>query len=104
MEYLQQGDVLLKPMPLPSVKGLAALEDGVLAHGEATGHAHRLHGDGFFLYEDKKTKRKHLRVVKDNVMLRHEEHKAFAVPPGDYVVEGVREYDHFEEESRLVVD
>ena len=73
-------------------------------HGEATGHAHRLHGDGFTVYDHPTTRRKHLRVVKDNVMLRHEEHKPFAIPPGDYVVEGVREYDHFDEEARQVVD
>ncbi len=25
-------------------------------------------------------------------------------PPGDYVVRGVREYDHFAEEARRVID
>lgn len=104
MDYLQQGDVVIKPAALPALKTLEALKEGILAYGEATGHAHRLHGEGFFLYEDKKTKRKHLRVVKDNVILRHEEHKAFAVPPGDYTIDIVREYDHFSEEARQVAD
>lgn len=100
MKYYQQGDVILKPCELPA--GAKEIQDPVLAYGEATGHKHQLHGDGFRVYESP-SKRKHLRIVK-TVALRHEEHNPVDIPPGDYVVEGVREYDHFEEESRLVVD
>ncbi len=99
--YFQQGDVLVKPMALP--KDVKKINDPVLAYGEATGHKHQLHGDGVTVYEHPTTKRKHLRIVR-TVALRHEEHNPIDLPPGDYVVEGVREYDHFEEESRLVVD
>jgi len=102
MEFLQQGDVLIKPRPVP--REAVKVDDCVLMHGEATGHAHRLDGEGFTVFEHPKTKRKHLRIVKSGVMLRHEEHKAFEVPPGEYVVEGVREYDHFDEEARRVAD
>lgn len=102
MNYWQQGDVLLIPTAIPQAAKKA--ETNVLAEGEATGHAHRLHGDGFTVFEDPKTRRKHLRVVKGGVMLRHEEHKAFEVPPGDYEVRGVQEYDHFSEEARQVAD
>lgn len=102
MNYLQQGDVLIKPAKIPS--DTAATKGNVLQEGEHTGHAHRLHGDGFTVFEHPKTKRKHLRIVKGGVMLRHEEHKAFEVPPGDYEIDIVREYDHFEEETRSVLD
>ena len=102
MEFLQQGDVLLKPTNFTS--DLVEIKTNVLQEGEHTGHAHRLHGDGFTVFEHPATKRKHLRVVKGGVMLRHEEHKAFEVPPGDYDVDIVREYDHFEEETRQVAD
>ena len=102
MGYLQQGDVLLKPNTIPPQS--KATEGNVLQEGEHTGHAHRLHGEGFTVFEHPTTKRKHLRVVKEGVMLRHEEHKAFAVPPGDYEISIVKEFDHFEEETREVVD
>lgn len=99
--YYQQGDVLVKPCELPA--GSKETHDPVLAYGEATGHKHQLTGDGFRVFESPTAKRKHLRIVRPTELL-HEEHKTILIPPGDYVVEGVREYDHFEEESRLVVD
>jgi hypothetical protein len=34
----------------------------------------------------------------------HEEHRAFSVPPGTYRIGAVREYDHFAEEARSVLD
>lgn len=101
MEFFQQGDVLIKPMALP--KTATKIDDPVLAHGEATGHKHQLHGDGFTVYENPATRRKHLRIVRPTA-LRHEEHKEIMLPPGDYEVSGVREYDHFDEEARQVVD
>jgi hypothetical protein len=101
MEFYQQGDVLLVPSKIPPQA--KKVDDPVLAHGEATGHAHRLHGDGFTVFEHPTTKKKHLRIVRTTA-LRHEEHKEIALPPGEYEVGGVREYDHFDEEARQVVD
>jgi hypothetical protein len=34
----------------------------------------------------------------------HEEHHAVAIPPGDYLIGIVREFDHFAGESRRVID
>jgi hypothetical protein len=103
----QQGDVVLVPIKkIPA--DLEKVKASVLQEGEATGHAHRLHGDGFEIYAPKgpynnDTQRKHLRLLKP-VSLKHEEHKEIELPPGDYEVRIVREYDHFEEEARRVAD
>ena len=41
----QQGDVLMREVDsIP--EGLEVKEDGILAEGEATGHAHRILGEG----------------------------------------------------------
>lgn len=101
MEFYQQGDVLMKPSKIPASS--EATKGNVLQEGEHTGHAHRLYGDGFTVFENPKTKQKHLRVVKTTA-LRHEEHKEIGVPPGDYEISIVKEYDHFEEETRNVLD
>lgn len=99
MNYLVHGDVQLKPSIIPKAD---KIKTNVLQEGEHTGHAHRLYGDGFTVFETKE-KQKYLRVVKP-VALRHEEHKEIMIPPGDYVINITREYDHFLEESRQVQD
>lgn len=101
--YYQQGDTLYYPCELPS--GLKELKTDVVQEGEATGHAHRLHGssDDYQLFENPKQKVKYLRIVKP-VALRHEEHHEVLLPPGDYRIGIVREYDHFKEEAKQVVD
>jgi hypothetical protein len=73
-----------------------------LAEGEATGHCHSTAGPGVALYE----------AAPDTLYLSapsgaevtHPEHGAVALPPGEYDRLIVREYDHFAEESRRVVD
>jgi len=99
--YIQQGDTLYYPEALP--EGLELLNTNVVQEGEATGHAHRLSGDSFQLYQHPKTKEKFLRLVEPTA-LRHEEHKEIILPPGDYRIGIVREYDHFSEEARKVAD
>lgn len=98
---LQQGDVLIRgvariPEAARPKKGRA-----ILAFGEVTGHCHEAIGDGVEVFE------------RDGVLylsapkgctVQHEEHKAIAVPPGDYQIGIVREYDHFAEEARAVQD
>ena len=72
----------------------------ILQEGEATGHAHRAceqgtvmeDGDAIFLHTDQGT------------TITHEEHHPVAVPTGEYAIDIVREYDHFAEEARRVVD
>lgn len=105
---IQQGDVLL--IQVPKAKGVTKQNrvepkqrGYVLAEGEVTGHMHviqelegtelyQLSGDELLLHLEKESQ------------LVHDDHKAATIPPGDYVVRKVREYDHFEEEARAVAD
>ena len=42
--------------------------------------------------------------VETETPLRHEEHKEILLPPGEYRVGFVQEYDHLAEEARAVID
>lgn len=99
--YIQQGDVIISPSVIPS--DAKKSDTNVLQEGEATGHAHRLFDGDYQVYEEPKTKQKHLRLLTPTA-LRHEEHKEIILPPGDYHIGIVREYDHFSEEARRVAD
>jgi hypothetical protein len=101
-KYYQQGDVLLfNDSELP--KGLTKLETHVVQEGEHTGHAHRLFEGDYELYENSETKEKFLKVLTP-VALRHEEHKQIDLPPDVYRIGIIKEYDHFEEVVRNVLD
>lgn len=111
MTQIQQGDVILQSTKIES-KNLSHVNDPVLQHGEATGHAHRIcmlkHDDkrasgGWEVLLEKETQARFLRVT-ETIEVRHEEHKPITVPPGEYEIKIVREYDHFAEEARNVVD
>lgn len=98
--WFQQGDVTITP--IESIPRDARMtRSRVLAEGEATGHKHqataenvRLFVKGDILYMRAPT----------GTSIVHEEHHAVELPPGDYMVGRVREYDHFAEESRPVID
>jgi hypothetical protein len=97
----EQGDVLFHLDPIP--KNAARKKfNGVVQHGEHTGHSHRLVDPGFEYFETPE-KTRHLRIVTPTRLL-HEEHKEILINPGEYRIGIVREYDHFEEEAREVVD
>jgi len=106
MNYYQQGDVLIKPIVLPSdVKKVSPKDRGyILAEGEATGHAHRIieiESDIIEMFE----KDGQLYVKnKKPVSIVHEEHKTIEIPQGEWKIEIVKEYDHFLEEARNVQD
>jgi hypothetical protein len=120
MNYLQQGDVLLHCETIPPTARTKVL-DPVIERGEHTGHAHRLSFDmgheqmreGGGLpkevnpkwehYLDEDTKKRYLRVL-EPIDLTHEEHNKITIPPGDYRIGRVLEYDHFAEEARIVQD
>lgn len=100
MKY-QQGDVILRPTnDVP--KDATIKKDGVLAEGEATGHAHTLedpstatlfqHGNELYL------------SATDKTIIRHQEHGPVTLPPGKYKVSKVREVDPFTEEIHNVQD
>ena len=100
--YYQQGDVLMVPCRIPE-EAVPQPEQGrlVLAEGEATGHAHAVQGDAELL---ELGGRLLLRVLSGDNRVVHEEHGTITLPPGEYEVRRVQEYDHFAEEAREVAD
>jgi hypothetical protein len=107
MEIYQQGDVLMKKLDRGSIRKLKKdkikHEEGgnVLFEGEVTGHAHRATDDVKFFTDQfgnrfMETARK--------TTIAHEEHKPITVPKGIYLLDQVREKDHFAEEVRRVMD
>lgn len=97
--YKQQGDVIIfKTDMIPS--NAKFIETKIIQHGEATGHAHRLDTGEIYEAPDKT---KYLRLVTE-ARISHEEHNTIDLAPGDYRIGIVREYDHFSEEARQVVD
>ena len=94
--WYQQGDVTIKPVAtIP--KGANPLGGRVLAEGEATGHKHLAEAEDVLLFMHAGAL--YMRVP-SGTRIVHEEHNALDVPPGDYQVGKVREYDHFAEESK----
>ena len=99
--WYQQGDVIIRAAEIPAKASKPA--GRVLAFGEATGHAHRLTdaSDGLL---DEVDGQLYLSVGKKGADVVHEEHGAITIPPGTYRVDRVKEYDHFQEEARVVRD
>lgn len=103
MKILRQGDVLLvKIDALPKCKAVGGeKEDIILAHGEVTGHAHRI------MAPSKKARlwdanaERFLQVM-ETVALTHEEHSAISIDPGIYRIAIQVEYRP--EELRRVAD
>ena len=103
----QQGDVCVESAKIPS--GAAPRKRHargiVLAEGESTGHAHVVTcgactdaellelGDRVFL-----------RIMGGDATVIHEEHGPVTLPPGEYEIGIVKEYDYDREESRNVID
>lgn len=114
MRFLQQGDVLFHEVELPKGE-FEKLKTSTVQEGEHTGHAHRLqfrHDDipggsaktNFVILQNKESGIRYLKVTNEPVNLAHEEHKTIAIPPGEYEIRIVQEYDHFAEEARQVQD
>jgi hypothetical protein len=88
---------------------LEKVKDDCLAHGEVTGHSHKLfrfgeeHGAAPFDLRIAPNGLK-LLVVKEPVELRHQEHNPRIIPPGNYVIKIQREYDPFTKLARQVAD
>ena len=115
--YYQQGDVILRPISkLP--EGLTEQESKVLQHGETTGHMHQFDRDskvsvyvgipeaaaGDLNFTTITENGNKYVVVEAPALLRHEEHKAFEVPPGIYQIDIVREFNYEKYEASRVVD
>lgn len=112
MKQFQQGDVVLQTIKIPK-KDYEIITDPIVQHGEHTGHKHALQ----FRHEDKRVdgqcnqwemfkEANGTRYLKVNepTDLTHEEHKTITLPPGEYQIRIVQEYDHFLEEARQVQD
>lgn len=111
-KYFQQGDVLLIRVEKESLKKsdwrgntIKPNRNSILQHGEATGHAHRVQGNEFRVWEndDAPMLGRFLEVKKQSA-LSHEEHKTIIIPRGIYEIRIVREYDHFQKITRKVRD
>ena len=92
-EMYRQGDILLIRLsdedrvdgePLEKEEGRV-----ILAHGEATGHAHAISDPGAFLFAI--GDQRHL-VLENPATLAHEEHAPITLPAGQYRVLRQREY------------
>lgn len=89
---IRQGDVFLirvSSLPPGATREKAADSDIVLAHGEATGHAHRVSAAHASMYAWQGDR---LIEVKKDTDLTHEEHGALRLSPGIYKVVIQREY------------
>jgi hypothetical protein len=99
-EQIQQGDVLIERVDSIPPKS-KTLPHRTLREGEATGHSHVAVAEDVRLFMQGG---KLFMSAPSGTTIVHEEHNPVTVPPGDYAINGVREYDHFDEESREVLD
>jgi|TARA_R100001594_G_scaffold96490_2_gene130733 hypothetical protein len=90
-------------------------DKAILAFGEVTGHTHRidmselLSEAGVTLHMDYngvagKDVPKSFQVHGTKVHLQHEEHDTITLPPGNYVVKIVREFNHITRRAQYVAD
>ncbi len=75
--------------------------DNKVALGEVTGHYHEVVGQGVAVYENGE---KMFVDVPTEAVISHQEHNTIELPGNVYERQIVREYDHFTEEARAVVD
>lgn len=106
----RQGDVLICACDPAEADGLAEVPRDangrtILAHGEATGHAHAiLSNRAVLLAPDGRMSGRMILMLADGepAELVHEEHGAIAIPAGSYRVTRQREYSP--EALRYVAD
>lgn len=94
----RHGDVLLERVTeMALVQGIR--ETGVVAYGEATGHAHRVVDGAVLEHPDGLSVR-----AQEGTYITHEEHGVIVLPAGLWRVTLQREYDPYEQAARQVVD
>jgi hypothetical protein len=133
IEYVkyQQGDVVMFKLsdedfkdhnnenkgssyPISNYNGQSNTK-AVLAFGEVTGHTHRVEmsemvkNAGVSLHmgygnEAGKDVPDAFKVHNECVELQHEEHDTITLPPGNYVVKIVREFNHITRRAQYVAD
>lgn len=91
----RQGDVLIERVETSTTTGKDAREKGriILAHGEATGHAHEVitEAPAEFLEIDSQDGARILRLIAPGRVM-HQEHSPIELDPGEYRVTRQREY------------
>lgn len=104
MKY-QQGDVILKKTN-QSLENGKKLDHLILAEGEITGHNHQIVSGvaQLIVLQGNDRGKMILNVISDYAKLKHQEHKEIDIPKGKWEISQVREYDHFNEEIRQVID
>lgn len=98
--WYQQGDVTIRAVDaIPE----DADETGgrVLAEGEATGHKHLAIAEDVLLFMHEGTL---FMSAPNGTTIVHEEHRVLEIPPGNYQIGTVLEYDHFADEAHPVID
>lgn len=104
--WIRQGDVLLRPLTeTPAYKHRKRIQDGIIARGEVTGHAHRLETlTEAELYDVGEGKQ--LLITGDGgVSIVHEEHgKVHAEPNTAYEIVIDREFDYSTRQAQAVFD
>ncbi len=99
---IRQGEVLLTRIAKSALPRGLKVKDNILAHGEVTGHNHRLDNQAQVLTDGKQQ----FVVISatEGSVLMHEEHKPVTVSQGAYAVTIQREYDIVRDEVRSVTD
>lgn len=87
----RQGDVLIERCKRPTGKSKPAGKSVILAHGEATGHAHVLECDKIISRQDNSDGSFFLTFA-SNAEVTHQEHNRIALKPGTYRISRQREY------------
>lgn len=131
-DNVTHGDLIIVkcgPQDLPlNYNDLVAQPIGVLAEGEHTQHAHQLFYDNAPTVEAYKPKKgftptvyqggenktpftlkkvseqEMYLVIEETLLLKHQEHVPFRLPPGMYEIGIQQEYDPYERMKRSVVD
>jgi hypothetical protein len=108
-KFARQGDVKIKMIsviPEGMRKDVKENSEAVLAHGEVTGHKHKVsQGEvNFFTVGDSQNmfSPKYLEVISDKAIVVHDEHTEIVLNKGFYEVTIQREYTP--EEIRNVLD
>jgi hypothetical protein len=92
MKTYRQGDVSILAVNEVPKKARKVKGEPILAHGEVTGHSHRIVEGRVFMYQVV-SGLLYLRVLSEFAKLSHEEHKDVMLPKGDYEVRRQREFD-----------
>lgn len=91
--FYRQGDIGFMPANAKPKGKCKFIHTGIIATGEATGHAHKLVvGPGVDLFEDEMgIMWIHIEEGGKGIVV-HEEHKTITLPEGDWMVKRQREY------------